>query len=276
MKEHAASSGEKALKVNAATACLPGYNILEAVEMLSRGIEEPGIGSISADHLQLCPQNEGLVDDAMCDRLREAYPGTSFRLHANAKIWPRHVRFDASTFHDDAKRYFTDMASRSRRLGAPAYSLHAGFRKNCSLARMLDNVARIQDLFGDIPVAVEGLYRNAHAPQLMDCWDEYEAVMSAGVPIALDMSHLQIVATTEGQWQNDLVEELVASARTLEIHLSENDGTGDHHAIVREKPQWWDMLQKAGPHAVLFTEGNQVRAHRFPGKRCATLRSRNH
>lgn len=249
------------MKIHAATACLPGYDIEQAASIIHTGLREPGLGEISTDHIQLCPQNTGEIDEAMCDRLRQAYPDTAFRLHANARIWNRHVRYDASTFHDDAKQYFRDMADRSRRLNAPAYSLHAGFRRNCTFQVMLDNVAKIQDIFGDIPVAIEGLYRNDRLPQLMDSWVEYEAAMKAGCLLAIDLSHTKILTETEGD--SEVLDALLASPNTIEIHLSENDGRSDQHTIIKRKPAWWDRLLTANSNAIVFTEGNQVRAGAF-------------
>lgn len=246
--------------IHASTAMFPGFSFAGAMERLAAGVSEPLFGEASLAHCQLCPQNPGHIDEAACELLVGKYPSTRFRLHANARVQRAHRLLDASTVSAATWDYYADLADRSRRLGARAYSLHAGFADNCDLSTMLDNVRRLQDLFGpDCIVAVEGLYPNAHRPQLMDTWDAYEAVMRAGVPMAIDLSHLNIVARKQRSRDEGLARDLVASASTIEIHLSANDGRSDQHSVLDASPWWWGLLKDANPAAVLFSEGNQVR-----------------
>lgn len=71
------------LAVHAATACFPGIDVHDAVARIHAGIAEPLLGTIRADHIQLCPQSSGHLDEGVCETLRERYPDTAFRLHAN-------------------------------------------------------------------------------------------------------------------------------------------------------------------------------------------------
>lgn len=248
--------------VNAATACFPGMTVKTAIEAIIAGASEPMIGTLASSHIQCCPQNLGHLSEAVCEDLRASFPESKLRLHANARALPHHVRYDASTFSDDTRYYYEALADRSRRLGATTYSLHAGFKRNCTLPQMIDNLRRIQDIFGDVQVAVEGLYPNKTNPQLMDTWDAYQAVLDAGVPLAIDVSHTKIVARAEGSVDEGLLRDLLASPTTIEVHLSDNNGVADHHDILRREPFWWHLLPTMNANAVVFSEGNQLRYRR--------------
>lgn len=162
---------------------------------------------------------------------------------------------DASTLSDLTFPYYAALADRSARLGASGYTLHAGYRDGCTLPQMIDNVRRLQDVF-PCAVGVEGLYPRPDHPQLMDSWADYEAVLRAGLPLAVDLSHLNIVAFVHGR-HDDLVRELLASKQTIEVHLSANDGRRDSHSQLREPPWWWAMRHHIHPSAVVFSEGSQ-------------------
>lgn len=250
------------IKVNAATAMFPGFDFNEAVDILARGVVEPLHGAIATDAVQLCPQSMGRIDEAACESLRSRHPGIAFRLHANARVLDRHYLLDASSFNADTRFYFEALADRSRRLGAKVYSLHAGYRADCSQQAMFDNLQRIQDIFGDCVVALEGLYPNAHRPHLMDTWASYEAAMQRGIALAIDLSHLALVGQAERRFDLDLAGALVGHHRTVEIHLSGNDGVRDSHALLTKEPWWWPVLDQAHPEATVFTEANHVRAAR--------------
>lgn len=253
--------------INAATAMWPGHHFENAVELLKAGVCEPLYGVVSTKHVQLCPQSTGHLTEAACEAIADRYRSTRFRLHANARVQRGHKFIDASNFDDVTIGYFKDLADRSMRLGASAYSLHAGYANNCTLQQMLDNVQRIQDIFGpDIQVAVEGLYPNRHRPQLMDTWSAYEEVMRSGTPMAIDLSHLHIVSTAENNKDYGLMRALVEHDKTIEVHISENDGKADSHAVLEKEPWWWSCLQHAGKNAIVFSESNQVRHAKRAGK----------
>lgn len=244
--------------IHAATACFPGFSPDWAVGKILAGVFEPGLGAISASHIQLCPQTPGQLTEKNCCNLMEKFPETQFRLHANARVLPDHYLFDVSTFNSDTVFYYKALAARSHCIKAPAYSLHSGYQEHCSLNEMLDKARRIQELFGEIPVAIEGLYPNSHRPQLVDSWTSYEALLDSGLNMAIDMSHLQIVAHKEG-WQEDLVRAMLASPQCLEVHVSDNDGRRDQHKLLKQTPSWFEWLEDAHSNAVFFSEGDQVR-----------------
>ncbi|MEY2117325.1 hypothetical protein [Rhodanobacter sp. FW106-PBR-R2A-1-13] len=254
------SRGQAPLRVNAASATLPGIDMIEAVSRIHAGLVEPALGVLATDHIQLCPQNSGTLDEALCEALRARWPATQFRPHANVRVLPRLRVFDASTAPEQATPLLALVADRCRRLTSPAYTIHAGYREHATLAQMLDNVRRLQDVF-PCPVGVEGLYPREDKPQLMDGWAEYEAVMASGVPLAIDLSHLQIVAQRQGR-HDDLVRALLASPTTIEVHLSGNDGRRDSHEPLSDLPWWWPLLDAKHPGAVVFSEGNQLRPTR--------------
>lgn len=145
-------------------------------------------------------------------------------------------------------------------MGATAYSIHAGRNidnKGCSLSRMLDNVARVRDTL-NIPVAVEGLYPAKGNPFLMSSWEEYEAVLhDKETPMAIDLSHLNILSRRYGL-REDLVVELLAYPQTLEVHISANDGRSDSHALCNGQEFWWPLLKHITPNAVIFDEGTRT------------------
>lgn len=259
------------ITVHAATACFPGLSVHDAIAAIQAGASEPLIGTLSSEHVQLCPQSGGHLDERTCEDLRHAHPQTRFRLHANARVLSRHVRYDASNFNADTRFYYEALADRSRRLGATAYSIHAGYRRNCDLPTMLDNMRRIQDIFGDIQVAVEGLYPHERLPQLMDGWDEYLTVLKSGIPLAIDLSHLKIVERAQASVDTQLLIELLRSPTTLEVHLSDNDGSSDRHDVLAKEPFWWAYRHHVCPSAVIFSEGNQIRARGLQRRRCGPL-----
>lgn len=254
------------MRVHPASACLPGIPFAECVDQLVAGLTEPVFGAIDAAHIQLCPQTPGHLDEAACEALAANHPGTTFRLHANARVQPMLRLLDASNFNDLTQPYFEDLADRSRRLGASAYSLHAGYRRNATLAQTIDNTQRLADLFG-VPVALEGLYPRTDRPQLMDSWADYETALRSGVPLAIDLSHLNIVQRAEGIERPDLVAELLAAPQTIEVHLSDNNGVRDDHRVTTAAPWWIGLLDLIHPNAIVFTEGNHLNRRNRPTPR---------
>lgn len=234
-------------------ACWPGLDYCRVPEVLARTHTEPLFGTLSTAHVQLVPQTVGQLDAARADGLLAAFPGIQFRLHANVRVLPRHRLADLSTFDAD-QDWFEQAAHISQRLGASAYSAHAGYRRNATLAQVLDNARRCADLFG-CPVAVEGLYPDRHRTQLVASWEEYRTVFESGVPYALDLSHLNIVAHRVGR-EDGLVADMLACERCIEVHVSDNDGMGDQHRICHTPPWWYRLLAHLHPGAVVFTEGN--------------------
>lgn len=248
------------MKAHVSLACWPGLRHEEAARHLAAPPPEPCFGRLSTAHVQLVPQSMGQLDDALVDMLRGAFPATRFRLHANVRVLARHVMADLSSFTMHAE-WFTQAARISQRLNAPAYTAHAGRRSQATLDGMLDNARRCADIFS-CPVGVEGHYPTPHDTWLVSSWEEYRTVFESGVPYALDLSHLHIVATYSGRREQTMVAEMLACERCLEIHVSANDGHGDRHDVCAEPPWWFTMLSAAHPAAVIFSEGNHRREGR--------------
>jgi len=238
------------------TAQYPGAGYLTAVQRIARGVTEPVFGAISSAHIQLCPQSVGNLSEAAVEGLRDSYPKTQFRTHANARVLPKLVMGDLSNVSAETLPYFDALGDRNRRLGATVVSLHAGYRDRCSLEQMLDNRALLEDRLR-IQICVEGLYPNKRRAQLVSTWCEYERLLTAGIPLAIDLSHLNIVAGAERTCEKPLVMALCEAA--LEIHVSDNDAMADAHAVPAAEPWWTDILHLAclRDECVIFTEGRQ-------------------
>jgi sugar phosphate isomerase/epimerase len=247
-------------------ACWPGLDHEAAARHLAHPPVEPCFGELSTEHVQLVPQNLGRIDEALVDRLRVDWPESRFRLHANVRVLDHHVFADLSGYASHTE-WFRRAACISRLLDAPAYTAHAGKRADASMAEMLDHARRCAELFG-CPVGVEGHYPTRHDAWLLSSWAEYRALFESGVPYALDLSHLNILATWSGRRETALVAEMLACERCLEIHVSDNDGHGDGHLVCEAPPWWFDLLDGCHGGAVIFAEGN----HRFPaGKHSAVI-----
>jgi len=252
-------------RINLSLAAFPGYghfhSMQEATALRVRSaLVEPLWGELSLDHVQVVPQNHGVFGVEEAARMRNLYPNTNFRLHANVWVADRRAIYDLSSFLE-FQDWFRTAGKVQAELGGICYSAHAGYRDNCRLEQMFDNARRAADLF-DCPVAIEGLYPDRHKKQLLATWPEYRKLLDSGLPFALDLSHLNIVAKYSREFQRSLVIDLLSSPSCLEIHVSSNDGYGDQHQVCQSnaKPWWFDLLSHANPNAVIFTEGN-LRRH---------------
>lgn len=244
-----------------ATAMYPGSTIQRAVSQLSHARAEV-YGALSFAHIQLCPQHHGVLDEATCDTLMESLPHTQFRLHANLRLFPSHHFFDASTYGPNTAFYYRRAAALSQRLNAPAFSLHAGRADMASEDELADTIKRLTDLFC-VPVAVEFLYpvRKGEKRYLLSDWAGMERWLDTGLPFALDLSHINIVATTEGR-RDDLLRALLSSPQLIELHISGNDGRTDRHLGLQEWPWWHEVAASVRPsnaQAVTFTESNHIK-----------------
>lgn len=238
-------------------ACWPGLRHEQAAQRLLRDISEPLLGTLSTAHVQLVPQSFGILTEAVADSLLAAFPNSRFRLHANVRVLPTHRIADLSGYRSHAD-WFCQAARVSQRLVAPAYTAHSGSRSEASLAEMLDNARRCADLF-ECLVGVEGKYPTQGDPWLVSSWGEYRQVFESGVPYAIDLSHLNILATRSGVREDALLLEMLACERCIEVHVSDNDGQGDWHQVC-EQPAWWfPLLPHINPKAVIFSEGNHRR-----------------
>ena len=256
--------------IHPTTAQLANYPVLEACRRLAQEHQE-AFGPTSMDYLQLCPQTPSVMTETLLEELQAEFPHTRFQLHANVRVQPGLLIFDASSYSASTHWYFERLAELSKFLNAPAYSLHSGRRKNCSMNQLFRNVEAIQTLF-EMPVVLEGMYptQNDHQVWLVSSWKEYQMVMSSGLFYAIDLSHLNIVASTEGE-RPEQVYELIRHPNCLEVHLSHNNGKHDRHRPINDtiwnnlwwKDPWLEGLKARQKQPLHFTEGlYQTRSHR--------------
>lgn len=191
-------------------------------------------------------------------------PGNDFQLHSNLALRPGPpARIDASTVSAGTLPWFRRIADLSRRLGAARYSLHAGYRRDCSLPQLADHLRRLVQHM-ELPVAVEGLYPARHDPFLLSTWAEYRWLLDEAPDrpgFAIDLSHLHILHCNHPA-DPGLVRALLSSPRCLEIHLSDNDGRADQHRPLPDPPDrrwWWPLLLEAmrWSRAEVFDEAAQ-------------------
>lgn len=213
---------------------------------------DPMFGVLSTKRLQLCPQNNGVINLEAALKLRQQYPDTEFRLHANVRVADKHQVFDLCHWPEQ-KDYFKQLAVLSSILDAPAYSAHAGKRQCASVEEVIRYSKAMTESFG-IPVAIEGHYPTQGDTWLFSHWHEYQQLLESGAYFALDLSHLHIVATQTGITETRLVEEMLSSERCLEIHVSGNNGIHDQHLPLDDKPWWWQLVDKVHEHTVIFSE----------------------
>lgn len=224
---------------------------------LAQTASEPLLGPLGIEDVQICPQNHGILDLEYVAGLCQAFPQTRFRLHANARVLPSRLISDWST-RDKHPDYWAQLARVSQAFGARGYTAHAGRRAEASLAQILDQARRAQDAFG-CPTGIEGHYPTRDDAFLVSTWEEYRQVFESGVPYAVDLSHLHILAMQSGRKETLLVREMLACERCIEVHVSENDGIRDSHQLLASEPWWWSLLACVNPGAVIFTEGLQSR-----------------
>jgi len=250
------------MKAHMSLACWPGFTHEQAAQHLAAPPTEPCFGQLAAGHTQIVPQCLGVLDETLAVNLCLRYPEVQFRLHANVRVLPeRHVFTDLSNFADQSD-WFKAAARISRLLGAPVYTAHAGARKNTTLRGMLDNARRCADLFG-CPVGVEGHFPTQDNAWLLSSWEEVRELYESYVPYVLDMSHLRILAKKTEAIDSALLVDMLSCDRCLEIHVSDNDGCFDRHAVCEEPPWWFPLLKMAHKDAVIFSEGNHRRYARM-------------
>ena len=248
------------MQVNVSLGAFPGKTYQGAME-LAVAATEPKWGALSVSHVQLCPQNFGQLTQTVVDQLKLDYPDTQFRLHANVRVLPKLELFDLSQYFGRGY-YFDRLAEVSKTLNAPAYTAHAGKKENADFIEIARWADQLSSKMG-CPVGIEGHYPTKGNSYLVSDWAEYRELFESGAFYALDLSHLNIVATATGFVDIDLVGKMISSNRCLEVHVSENDGIGDTHQQSGAQYCWWEsLLGEIHPKAVVFTEGNQIRSVR--------------
>lgn len=230
-------------------------HLVAIAEMLVSPPEEPVLGGLSTDHVQICPQNHGVFTVETAQEVRRALPAIHWRLHANVRVRGIHRWADICDWPQE-RDYFRELARVSQALNAPAYTSHAGRRQAASLQEIFRFTRELEDLFG-VPVGVEGHYPTRGDYWALSSWREYRALLESGVRYALDLSHLHILAITTNTWERNLVLEMLACERCLEVHVSGNNGHADQHRQLTEEPWWFQLLAYVHPNATVFSEGRQ-------------------
>lgn len=229
--------------MNFATSCLRMPKVLQAVQWsIARGSKV----------VQLTPQLRDRITPEVAETLRSLHPDVELRLHANAPVLPERVIADLSGLNIHVVN-FGELGRINRILGASCYSAHAGRRREASLAQMFDNARRLSDAWG-VPVAVEGHYPTVTRTYLVDNWREYIQLFESGLPYALDLSHINIVARASGEQRIDVLRSAISSPLCLEVHVSDNDGTKDSHRKIEGTTWWTPLLECLGPNVTLLTE----------------------
>lgn len=238
-------------------ACWPGASLIEATQAcLDEPLHEPLWGRLSARHVQIVPQTRTTLDEEWIEALVARYPDTQFRLHANVRLQAFGRIVDLSDYPQE-RAWFERAAQLSRLLRAPAYSAHSGRRAQASLAQIFDAARALSELF-ECPVAIEGQYPTRDGAWLIDSWEEYRALLESGVPYALDLSHIKILAHRSRRLEHSLLQDLLQSPQCIEVHVSDNDGLHDSHAMCALPAPWWiEFLPYANENAIIFSEGNQ-------------------
>lgn len=249
--------------INAASSCWSGLPIQDAIQKIVEGNTfEPLLGVISAEHIQICPQHINYFDSDMAKDLTRNFSNTKFRLHADVRLKnKRGYSTELSDFSETTEWYFQELSKLSKELGSKVYSLHPGKRK-VNLAQLKDQYLKVQDIFGDVTVCIEGLYPTDQSKLLIDKWEEYSWLAENNIPYALDLSHLKIVTKRFGT-NDSLLKDLISNPLCHEVHISFNNGFVDSHEIADNKfldefYKYKNFLNYTNSNAVIFTEGNQV------------------
>ena len=234
--------------INPTTANYPGFSYSKAISFALKL-------NTNAAHMQLCPQQIDYITEDFARLIQEKY-SIQFRCHANTKFYEKLFIFDASSDLklEDNLNYVYKLKTINNILKSPLYSYHAG-KREISLLKMKDNVLFLQD-FLDVPVAVEGLYPNQGNTWLLNSWTEYEWLLNSGLNMAIDLSHIQIIAKNENYINIDLIRELLISEKCLEVHISSNNLIHDNHRIIKGDEFWISLLNNINLKSVIFSEEN--------------------
>lgn len=235
-------------------AALPQMTAVDALKASAQVI-----GPWQFDHVQICPQNTGALDDEQISHLLKLAPRSRFRLHANVRLPGIGLaRIDASSDPTDlsTRAYWEALTVAHRSLGCGAYTLHSGRRQNADFTRIQRNVLDLENKLG-CPVGVEGLYPCDRESYLISTWEEYRQLLDSPLRYAVDLSHLHILKCQSGHVDLPLVCDLLANPNCIEVHLSANNGSHDSHISLAQSPKiWWmSLLAHVNPTAVLFHEG---------------------
>ena len=237
------------------SSCLHGERIGDVVETLaSSGVKDIELSGGTSYY-------DSIVDDLL--RLKEEY-GLSYLVHGYFPPPMDDFVIDLVRGSERALKYIEGAMETAGRLGCEMYSTHAGFTVDVlpltrgeSLAEQspmnkreateifYNNVRSIMDRMAgpDARFAVENMY-----PLMGRA--EYSIVSAPGeileflefsrrwpnLGLLLDLGHLNLAAAVGGFDKVAFVKDVVREYgdRIFEVHISENDGTGDAHGIPGE------------------------------------------
>lgn len=246
-------------KINLSLAAYPGAVISAIPALTKKNITDPFFGELSLDTIQLVPQTLTPFKEEVIVFLKENFPNSSFRLHANVYManTARKI-YDLSNWKKNWN-HFEKLAYFSKLLSCSGYSAHTGFRANSTLKSSIEGLKALTDLF-ECEVSMEGQYPTREGDvYVLSNWQEYKSLLTEKVPYVIDFSHLNILKCFSNELDLELVKDLVASEYCAEVHISENNGKGDQHQRCR-KPSWWhDCMKSINSNAVIFYEGNLLR-----------------
>lgn len=287
-------------KLQATTAMFPKLSHFDAVKTIHESNLTDCFGWIQTEHIQLCPQNHGSITSIATNALKNTFPNTKFRLHADVRIDHRNRRNHDMIEYPFMKMekkfsgipdllpecgWFHDLRIVSAVwLGSDIAVLHSGKRELGDLNHLRDCVKYLNYHYEildwdprynnpshvrqhpNFRVAVEGLYPIKGNELLISTWDEYKWLLESDIEYAIDLSHLNIVAKRSRKLEKSLTEELISNPRCVEVHVSANDGYEDLHLPINDPDTWWlPLLSKINPNAVLFCESNYQTKRKMKG-----------
>ena len=234
------------VRVQSSLARFPGQSISDAAFYAVNAEDHP------AEIIQLVPQMKGVVDEKIIDELRVKYPGMEIRLHANVRVFERHLITNLSSSRI-YREYYRRLGEINSYLGRTTYTLHAGMRAEISWPRLLDQAKKLADAW-ECVVGIEGHYPTKNGVFWVSTWAEYQLLFESGAHYVVDFSHLNIVATKENRYDVKMLEEAVSNPRCVEVHVSDNDGTSDQHKPLLREPWWYPAIHHVHKNAAIFTE----------------------
>ena len=248
--------------IQCTTAMFPGQTFAQSLLSIANIVKERT--ELSMDWIQLCPQSFGVVDEGLIERLRQSHPHTQFQLHSNVRIDCGKRPVHGSSQGEWVHTYLQEFERLTLLSGCGIYSLHAGYKDECNLQKMFDNIRTWNEQYRII-IAVEGLYPERKRKALLSTWMEYEQLLNANIPYAIDLSHLNIVAHAENDRPIELIQTLLQSPHCREVHLSSNNGRIDSHRpwSRQRKEWWWPLLSYKHRDCVVFCEEN-LRSNPLP------------
>jgi sugar phosphate isomerase/epimerase len=237
------------------SSCIGGRRIGEVVEEIARA----GITNIE---LSGGTQHYDSIEEDLLT-LKEKY-GLSYSVHGYFPPPEEDFIIDLVNGRERAFNFFRETIRLSKTLGCDMYSTHAGFTvdvlpltrgeqlggqppiaKRAAGEILYNNLqSAMEDIVGpDFRFAVENMYPLMGRPDysLVTVPEEILRFLEysrrwPNLGMLLDLGHLNLAASVTGFDRAGFVREVLDNYadKVFEIHISENDGTGDTHDITAE------------------------------------------